>query len=127
AMTGKLGSIQLLLKYEAEPMAESAFAEDALFVAQQNPAAFLGQHTRKAIALLQAWEVAAEDAKTNLVYHSGASSEEELVANNNEIILCDECLASRESHCSALRRQVLTAMSCFALSRRQVKTTKMSA
>ncbi|CAE8742589.1 unnamed protein product, partial [Polarella glacialis] len=60
AMTGMLGSIQLLLKYGAEPMAESAFAEDALFVAQQNPAAFLGQHTRKAIALLQAWGVATE-------------------------------------------------------------------
>ncbi|CAE8597307.1 unnamed protein product [Polarella glacialis] len=81
AMTGMLGSIQLLLKYGAEPTAESAFAEDALFVAQQNPARFLGTHTKKATALLQAWAIASEDAKKNLPYHGGASSEE-LIANN---------------------------------------------
>ncbi|CAE8620836.1 unnamed protein product [Polarella glacialis] len=84
AMTGMLGSIQLLLKYGAEPMAESAFAEDALFVAQQNPAAFLGTHTRKATALLRAWGVATEDAKT---YETSltirTASTEELIANNN--------------------------------------------
>merc|ERR1712176_1182242 len=56
AVAGEAGTVKLLLRYGARAGAESNFAETPLFIAQQNPAEFLGVDTRKVVSLLQSWE-----------------------------------------------------------------------